>query len=361
MKQTAKKRSSKKAQAKAVPVSRFTLLHHRHTGKIMHKRHTSYPVLAMLLLCVGVLLSGATSSTMAATITDSDSYQVTASYLGYPPTTAATIGAPLDGTHFKSAPITVSGTCPVDTYIRLTRNGVPSGIALCNADGTYSLQTDLFSGTNTLQAQVYSLTDLPGPSSAVVTVYLDQPAPVSSPGPTAPRTGTPTSTNNLSMPLILKSQFHYQGHYTGQTTQYQFLIDGGTAPYAVSINWGDGTQKLLTVPVSGPFTVSHTYQKAGGYHGSYKITLSAADAAGTNTMLQILAIVNNRPTVPLTGSASSDGGSSAMDNIGQNLQALLNVIWPTFAITVLLLLAFWFGELRELKLLRAKPGRIHHA
>ena len=341
---------------------KFGLSHHRHSGRLLAHHHTSYPVLAMILLLVGVLLNSTSHVAKAATISDSGSYQVTAAYLGPPPSSAATIDAPIDGARITATPIRVSGSCPSDTYVTLTRNGVTSGSVLCSLANTYSLQTDLFSGANAMQAHVFSKFNVAGPASNSVTVTYNAPAAVSN-GSTAPSSASSSASSAASAgsgvgePLLLKSNFQYIGHNLGQPVAYQYEIIGGTAPYAVTINWGDGTTKTLSLAASGPFSVNHTYEKTSQHQSSYTIVANASDVQGHQTIVQLLAIVNDRPTVPLASAIGSNSG----DNLFQQLRNILKYIWPTYGIAVLMIAAFWFGELRELKLLHVKPGRSHHA
>lgn len=365
-----KKLSSKRTTKLAPKSSGLNLSHRRHSGRFLPHSHTSYPALAMLLLFVAVLLGGFSRAANALTLTGSNSYQVTASYLGLPPATAATIDSPLDGVHVKAVPVILTGKCPANSYIGLTRNGLNSGYAICGALGSYSLQTDLFPGINALQAQVYSQFDLPGPASNTVRVTYDVPATaVPAPSttgtaisPTAPKTGAgPVATSApIAQPLLIKSTFKYVGRSVGQNVAYQFEIVGGSAPYAISINWGDGTQKTLSLTQTGAFSVNHSYAKTGQYKGSYRIQANAGDAGGQQTELQLLAIINDRPIVPAAGSkidlnAGNDGG------IGRNLQNVLKYLWPTFGVTVLMGASFWLGELRELRHIRLKPGQSRHA
>lgn len=357
------------------PATSWRLSHHRHSGKLLAHRNTSYPTLVMLLLCVGVLLSGVTRATFALTVTDSGSYSVTASYPGPPPASAATISSPTEGNRFTAVPITVNGSCPLNTYVTLLRNSFSSGVALCDATGQYSLKTDLFKGSNALQAQVYSQTDVPGPISSTVNVIYDpsvitgpsapQPAggstPVSNgPNATPPSGSTSGSAPVMTDPLTLKTQFKYLAHTPGQSVIYQFAVEGGTSPYAVVVDWGDGTQKIVTVSESGAFSLSHSYERKGGYKGSYRITVTAADAAGNQTILQLMALVNDLPGSALNSTKPTPPTLTSVDSLAQRIQSLLKYIWPTFGFTVLMLASFWLGEMRELKLLRPKHGRIHH-
>lgn len=367
MTQNNKKQPAARA-SKIAPKGRgLNLSHHRHSGRRLPHSHTSYPALAMVLLAVGVLLSNASHLASAATLTGSGDYVVTAAYLGPPPATAATIDSPIDSAHVKATPITVSGSCPANTYVTLTRNGVTSGSAICGALNTYSLQTDLFSGPNALLAHVYTTFNVAGPNSNQVIVTYDAPiaVPPTTTGGTASKAPVSTvqpgiaTSSQPGLPLLIKSNFQYVGHALGQAVNYQFEIVGGTAPYAVSINWGDGTTKTLSLTASGPFSVSHTYAKASQYQSSYKILATAGDAAGEQTLLQVLAIVNDRPTVPLASTVGNGNQPSA--GIFQQLGNLMKYLWPTYGVVVLMFGSFWLGELRELRLLHIKPGRSRHA
>ena len=53
--------------------------------------------------------------------------------------------------------------------VKLFKNNVFAGSVQCE-DGSYSIKTDLFVGTNELVARVYDDLDQPGPDSNVLTV-----------------------------------------------------------------------------------------------------------------------------------------------------------------------------------------------
>lgn len=138
----------------------------------------------LLLLCVGVLLVGLTFHAYG------DSYEVTATVPAPLPNAPATITSPSDQTHFTAKPITVSGTCPQNTYVKLNRNNAFSGVAVCGiGQTTYQITTDLSLGSNVLVPQVYNITDQAGPPSSPTTVWLDNP-----PQPPAPVPATPPAT-----------------------------------------------------------------------------------------------------------------------------------------------------------------------
>jgi len=171
------------------------------------------------------------------------SYDVEASVPGIVPTQAATITAPTSGANLTSKPITVIGTCPKDTYVKLMRNNLSSGIALCSSNGDYSLTTDLSEGVNVLVAKVYSLTDLPGPDSNSVTVNY-------APKAVGDDLGSAPSVSNKSS-FRLTTDYKFKAYNIGDLATWQIQISGGTSPYAISVDWGDGHHDLYSRATSG--------------------------------------------------------------------------------------------------------------
>ena len=357
MKKLAKRRRASKSARAAKTSPHLQLSHRRHTGHILSRRSTSYPTLAMILLCAGVFLAGWTHF---ATADSSGAYTITTSVLGSAPTQAATIDSPTNGTVFTSQPITVSGTCPTATYETLYRNGAFSGVVLCDGSGHYSLQTGMFPGINQLQVRDFNLADVPGPLSNLVTVTYQPPngTPAVNTNTSANSGSAPTKT--LPEPLIFKTTYTFQGHYTNQSTTWQLDLEGGTVPYSISVDWGDGSHSLLSRPSAGVFSMTHTYQKPGGYRGNYVVTFSASDAKGQQTFLQLMTIVNNPP--PGAAATTSHRGSAGtiVGAAPGFLQQLFHYVWPVYLLIILLLTSFWLGERREYHHLRPqlkKAGR----
>lgn len=376
------KSSPRKASSKrsAVPTSRHLhVIRHKHTGHLIHRRTTSYPILVMILLCVGVFLASWTRFVTADSFVYpspvSNSYSVRASVPGPPPSVAATIASPTEGEVFTSQPITVKGSCPIDTYVTLYRNGAFSGVALCNLAGAYQIQTGLFPGNNKLEVRDFSLTDVAGPLSNAVNVTYNPLVPATPPSTGAETPESPSGQPNSSSttnkagpvvngePLIFKTTYEYEGHYVGNTSIWQLDIEGGTAPYAISVDWGDGSHSLISRAKAGSFSVDHIYKKVGGYRGSFVTKFTASDADGAQTYLQLLAIVNNPPTGGSSssnpklqygfgsGSTSSNGNNIGGDHAGGTssnyVLTLIKYIWPSYGLVLLLLFCFWLGERRE--------------
>jgi hypothetical protein len=180
---------------------------------------------------------------------------------------------------------------------------------------------DLVIGRNDLTALPYNTLDQQGPASNTVTVTLNAPA----------------GGIGFSTELLLQSENYFRGTVPGQEIVWPIVIVGGQAPYAVSVDWGDGTPPdLITRLAPGPFTVKHTYKKTGtGYLNTFPLIIRATDAAGHTAYLQLTTIVN-----PATGSLAK--GNSTPQSFNK-----LIIIWPIWIVLLLMVISFWLGERRE--------------
>jgi hypothetical protein len=399
----------------------------------------------MVLLCAGVLIAGTTLRSFAA------SYSVTATVQAPLPTSAATITSPTASQHVTTNVATVSGTCPAQSYVKLSRNGNVSGVSQC-ASNSYQIQTSLTSGTNQLAAQVYSLTDSPGPASPSVTVYYDQI--VSGIIPTAPPDSTPvtltvsdventgyktgrssrTSGNptvsgyapplsmmtvtfhsdpetcitqadatgwwtctlgatlpagqhhvdvvavttdgqrlvfptfqitvdgalpnllkpalaNAADPLLLRADYHYEVHVGRQAVDLALGVTGGTQPYVVTTDWGDGTTTKLTRADTSPFTVSHTYDTPSGPNKSYTVLVRAADAQGGSSLMQLSVVVKG-DGITLLAAGTTFG------NFLDGVQHWLWIIMPAYVVVVLMAIGYYLGEREEYRQLALSKKRL---
>ena len=323
---------------------------HRHTFHLLPHAHTSYPLLLFLLLLLGVLLVGWTSAAKA------DDFNVQAKVKGIPPASPAVITSPTEGAIFQEVPIDVAGTCPLDSYINLYRNNFFSGTVLCDAGGNFHLQSDLFIGANQLQARVFNKTDDEGPISGIVTVNYqppNPPQPVPSGNGKSPHVVVPDQ-------LSLSTNFVYKGYYAGQEAVWKFNLSGGVGPYAINIDWGDGSKpSLLSRKAVGEFTASHTYTHQPSYGNAYTIRVQASDSDEQTAFLQLVAIVNQAQAgahgLPFIGGT---GG-----NLPTIIRQFLHFVWPTYSIALLVVLSFCLGELRAYEKLRPffMPHHNHHA
>lgn len=248
----------------------------------------------------------------------SGSISVTAVVPPQRPTQPAIITSPTNGQSFSTNPVNVTGTCPKGFLIKVFTNGILVGSVICGPNGTFTVPVDLVIGQNALTAVPYNTLDQAGPSGNTVTVTL-----------TAPAGGI-----GFSNELILQSVNYYRGVEPGQEVTWPIDIVGGQAPYAVSIDWGDGTTEVITRLAPGPFTVSHTYTKVGtGYLGTFPLIIRASDAVGHTAYLQLTTLVN--------------GGTGSVTNKKTPAINYLIIIWPIWIVILLMILSYWLGKRRE--------------
>jgi hypothetical protein len=242
-----------------------------------------------------------------------------------PPTRGATIAVPGNGAVFTSVPITVSGLCPSSTLVKLFSNNVFVGSILC-VNGSYSLQVDLFPGQNDLVARVYDALDQAGPDSNVVSVTFND-----------------AQFAQFGTHVALTSIYAERGAPPGQEIVWPIGLSGGIGPYAISIDWGDGSPPdLLSQAAPGTFNIKHTYKSAG----VYKIIIKATDKNGGTAFLQLI------------GQATGATQNNSAGNKDSNAVVRTEVLWwPALAMLPLIFAAFWIGKRHELFSLRKQLER----
>lgn len=320
----------------------ITLMKHKkivpkhHTGKLVHHRHTSYGALITLVAMAVVPIF--MMSREVATAAPEDS--VTTEYSTYAvvpapiPQDPPAINLPSLGTVFASPePVSVSGSCPNDTLIKVFKNDVMAGTVFCQ-NGRFSINIDLFHGPNALVARAYNANNISGPDSTVVTVRRD----VAAQG----------VDQNLAIAGLKKFAITADGPYTGvnvgQKLVLRLSLSEGQAPYAVSVSWGDGKTDLVSRTQPGGFEVSHVYGEPGsGSKSSHDITVLATDQSGTKSFIHLETIVNgDKPGVVGTIKA------------GYNWSSMLKTAWQVVLVTTLIVISFWLGERREAFVLKRR-------
>ena len=179
---------------------------------------------------------------------------------GKAPTVAAVIKTPTDGQHSSISPITVSGTCPETTLVEIFKNDIFGGSTVCSSTGTFSIDLDMLIGKNTLVAKVYDALNQPGPDSNIVTVYYD-----ALPTQAAPL----TSLDFGGAQLVLSTDAVFRGVFPDKEMNLPLTVLGGTASFAISIQWGDSTNSVISRNDNQTFNTVHTYKKAGTYQIFY--------------------------------------------------------------------------------------------
>lgn len=269
---------------------------------------------------------------------DSGSITINGIVTGAPPATAPVITAPVTNTQVSSQQITVSGTCTTDLTVVVTDNQVGRGSALCDQNSAFSLTISLSTGTNALEAYHLDGLNQSGPTSNTVIITYQpaatSPQTASATTPTASAssaaaTGSPST--GSSNQFTVAAPYRFDGVQSGQSFTLHGDLEGGTAPYAVQIEWGDGTQTLLSRAIKGVFTVQHTYAAAG----QFVIKLIASDADGLTTYFQT--------TVSVAGPAAVKP-VAPIPPVPVVPAYKLAIIWPVFLIACLTVFSFWLGE-----------------
>jgi hypothetical protein len=319
------------------------LLAKKHTAKLRHHRHTSYGSLLVILVLAFIPVFSASRAVSAddPTAPVSDSEGVYGVVVGPVPATAPTIANIASGRTFTTSdPVPVQGSCPPGTLVKLFKNEVFAGGTLCQ-NGTYRLSIDLFVGSNALVARAYNTNDAASPDSSPVTVTLSVP------------NGSLAGTDQLNKSGFAAGQFYlssslsHRGVEAGDALKWPLTVTGGTAPFAVTVDWGDGKTDLISRQTSGPFDITHTYKKSGGYRGSYTVIVRAADATGNKSYLQLVSIVS--------GGNDTAGLASGVTG-GYKTSPIIRIAWQLLAASVLVVLAFWLGERREAHVLKRAAG-----
>lgn len=247
-----------------------------------------------------VLFIGLVSSVASAA-----SYDVSAS-VPYPlPTQAATINPVLNNVTTQNAAFVISGTCQTmasTTVISVWRGGTTLGSQSC-LSGTYSLQITLAEGGNTLIVRTANISAAYGPDSSPITVTLHTPVTPPAPVATPPATTTPTTpgATNLSQGdntafnnaartgLTIVPQEPFSVLPPSKEINFSVYIGGGSNPYTLELNWGDGTTETKVVEKSGNYTFTHKYRNAG----NYTIRGKVKDVLGAVTEISYGVVINN--------------------------------------------------------------------
>lgn len=244
-----------------------------------------------------------------------------------PPTQGATITFPQNNQVFTESQIDVTGVCPQGLLVKIFKNEVFGGSVVCDT-GSFTITIDLFSGQNELVARVFDELDQAGPESNKPVVTFDG-------------AGVDTALDRVT----LTTNFAKRGANPGETLAWPITVTGGTGPYAISVNWGDGEESLISLDLAGEFIAEHVYETAG----TYRIIVKATDANKTTAFLQLVGVANG--AIQDQPARLDDTGATIQPTSTTNLKF---IVWPLYIMLFLIVSTFWLGRRYEIKKLKRK-------
>lgn len=288
----------------------------------------AFGISLLLAALIGAVLVSPVQAAIPAPDPGSGSVGLEGTISTAPPSRGATITSPGNGASFTTMPVTVTGLCPDKLLVKLFSNNVFIGSVIC-AGGSYSLQVNLFPGQNELVARVYDALDQAGPdSNTVLVTYVD------------------ARFLQFGTSVTLSSDFARRGANPGSVLTWPIILSGGSGPYAISIDWGDGSPPdLLSQAFAGTFDIKHTYKAAG----VYRIIIKATDQNGSTAFLQLVGVAN--------GKVGQGAGGTGNDT-NTAITRIKIIWWPMVVLLPLIVLAFWAGKKNELYALRKQLEKV---
>jgi hypothetical protein len=266
------------------------LKHHRHTGKVLHHKHTSYRGLAVVLGLAGLMIIGTTVLQHVAAdslITVSGTLEVPA------PTAGAIITQPADDSTTASADTLVAGNCPITSpqpIEVITMDNTVVGSAVCDSNNTFSMPVRLTPGDHAFVVRTFSITSQQGPDSQPVRVTYQPKG---------------QADEQTALQLTTKAPFSVLG--TDHTAIWNGTITGGSPPYHIIIDWGDGNREEHSLHTANQ-QYAHRYATLVSYNAIFAIS----DDNGNMAQQQYAATAYTAlpaARAALTGDTTSDSGT----------------------------------------------------
>jgi hypothetical protein len=293
---------------------------------LLPHHHTSYAGLALVLMLGALALVAADMMTGMTTRAAND-ITLNGIVAGPPPATAPTIDEPVDGVHVVTSPITVRGHCLPELTVVVSRNGTEAGSGICDNDGRYAIVLDIYDGRNDLTTRQYDELAQGSPVSETVSVYYDSTSAAAPPTPgviTPAGKPRPPAIAGVVMPVVT-ADYRPGSAIAGESFGLAIAASGGQLPYALSIDWGDGSTDLFSMTAAGSANRQHVYAAAGTYTIRIKLSDAAGRIATTQTVVRV-------------------GGATAGTTAKPELPGRLEMAWPVFLVMVMLVVGFWLGE-----------------
>ncbi|MGB4762619.1 MAG: hypothetical protein WBP12_04680 [Candidatus Saccharimonas sp.] len=300
------------------------LQHHRHTGKVLAHKHTSYRGLFLLVALFSLSLIAIVQSVRANDII------ATAKVAAPIPATAAQVTSHDPEAVSATDSIELAGSCSYaapTTVVEVHADGQFVASGVCSPSNTFAIPLILSPGRHLFILRTVNVTNDYGPDSNPTFITYAPSATTQEPQQTESNqpTNTGSTVTSGANGLRIYSKSTYLLFGPDKDAEWVGYFAGGVPPYRVAIDWGDGTSSTYLANDSGQQSYRHTYT-------SYRplfATISVRDDKGTTVVAHIAAITPYAESS--TGLAYVTGGESARIN-----QIFLYVGYGTLATLVLL-------------------------
>lgn len=354
--------SVKLAHTKTKGLRHLRLVEVKHTGKLIHHRHTSHLALVILLAIVGFFLYISQELVWATQEASSGSVSVGVIVPGPAPTVGAVITEPLNGAKLSDAStLQVSGTCAANSFVVVRDNKSLAGSTSCSSAGVFKLVVQLVGGQNVLSALNYDNLNQPGPETEAIAIEVKQTTPtIEASVPELPDnpsiiTGVTSGISgcddyNPQASLSTGGQPHVMVVCVPRLTDFMLtqkmgvLVWGGEPPYAVRLLWdNDKSDTLLSMEAPGYKAVSFKYSNSGVYNVSVHI-------------------VDKKYQTGVASASITVSGQAAPKSLTEILTKSFNGSWfytpvPLYIMAVALTLGFWGGDIFDRRFGARRPGQ----
>lgn len=299
---------------------------HKHTGKVLPHKHTSYGVLFLLMIIPVLLMAVVDRMTTAAA-----DYSISATVPASIPEGAPVITSPVDGSTTTNSSVTIIGTCPPSNQpviIAVYDKDAFIGSTQCSSEGTFSLQVTLSPGLHELRAVIISATGDVGSSSDSIAITRA--------ADTINESSLSISDQNTGLRDVVRLHLkdpYIVLDYQGNTT-LSLQVLGGESPYSLHIEWGDGSSDTYRIADSSDQHFAHKYQILG----TYGVVVTATDATGEQMTVHSTAI-----TYALQNRAWFDD-SASLGSVSPLVAFLDRYVWHIYIATLSSLVFLWYIE-----------------
>lgn len=325
--------------------------HHKHTARHLPIRYTSYAVLFFILAFSVLTIFFVKQQIVVAgpPQTLNGDIQLSGVVPGPPPSNPPFVSGPTDGQRFSTNQIDVTGGCESGLIIEVYRNDTFAGSQICDGSNQFTITITLVAGENILRTRTKDGIGQYGPDAPLLTVYYDAPTveDLVVDDEIQPRLTVEEAEERLETilndPLLVITDPLHDGFYSKQKAAISYELRGGAAPYAVAINWGDGSKDSLESKAeAAKYSTTHVYAEGG----QYKVTITITDHSGNQATIQTIVVISGeKQKIEQLISATCDVNPS-LPSCPLNSQILhyIDQAWPALIGATFIASSFWLGE-----------------